>query len=134
MSFRNMPQPAKNEVLRTYNLRKNEFIQRLQAIPELVEVTYPDGGVYLGQLTADKSRSGKGIYTYPEGDIYFGSWQDDYFHGQGVYIHKNGEVYEGMVRNGQMEGKGTYYYSDSNAYYNGNWLNGQKHGEGLLYS
>ncbi len=33
-----------------------------------------------------------------------------------------------------MEGKGTYYYSESNAYYEGNWLNGQKHGYGLYYS
>ncbi len=44
----------------------------------------------MGQLTLERLRSGKGIYTYPEGDIYFGNWQEDEFQGPGVYMHKNG--------------------------------------------
>ena len=81
MTFRSQPPPPKNEVLRSYNIRKQEFTQSLQALPDLVEITYPDNSCYVGQIDIYKLRSGKGIYTYPEGDTYFGSWKDDLFHG-----------------------------------------------------
>jgi len=90
MSFRNQPQPTKNEILRGYNIRKNEFIQHLQSGQDLLSVSYPDGSTYLGQLSQDRLRQGRGIYTYPEGDIYFGTWNRDEFHGEGVYLYSNG--------------------------------------------
>lgn len=90
-SFRNQQYNNKNEVVRNYNLKKSEFLQRLKSVSDVVEITYPDGGIYIGQLNSTtKLREGKGIYTYQCGDIYLGSWKDDIFHGQGIYIFTNG--------------------------------------------
>ena len=75
MTFRIQTPPQKNEVVRSYKLRKQEYVQSLQALPDLVEVTYPDKSHYLGQINQEKLRSGRGIYTEPEGDVYFGSWK-----------------------------------------------------------
>ena len=90
MTFRSQPPPPKNEVLRSYKLRKQEFLQSLQALPDLVEVTYPDKSSYLGQINQEKLRSGRGQYTEPEGDVYFGTWKDDMYHGEGIYLYGNG--------------------------------------------
>ena len=134
MSFRNQPQPTANEILRGYNVQKNEFVQHLQSVSDLLEVNYPDGSTYLGQLSQDRLRHGKGIYTYPEGDVYFGTWNRDEFHGRGIYLYSNQEIYDGEVQNGLMEGKGIYYYEKCTAYYCGNWHRGLKHGDGLYFS
>jgi hypothetical protein len=41
-----------------------------------VEISYPDGGFYVGQINTGKLKDGKGIYTYADGDIYFGGWRE----------------------------------------------------------
>ena len=64
---------------------------------DVVEAIYPDGGKYIGQLSARKEKDGKGIYTYASKDIYFGGWKNDLFHGQGIYIFANGEIYDGLI-------------------------------------
>jgi hypothetical protein len=90
-SFRNQQYNNKNEVIRNYNLKKSEFLQRLKGVSDVVEINYPDGGIYIGQINnSTKLREGKGIYTYQCGDIYLGSWKGDIFHGQGIYIFTNG--------------------------------------------
>lgn len=134
-SFRNQQYNNKNEVVRSYNLKKSEFLQRLKTVSDVVEITYPDGGIYIGQLNnTTKLREGKGIYTYQCGDIYLGSWKDDIFHGQGIYIFTNGEIFDGLINYGVMEGRGIYFYDNGVAYYDGTWKNNLKHGDGIYYS
>ena len=90
MSFRTQPPPPRNEILRSYNMRKNEFIESVQSLSDTVEIGYPDGSRYVGQVREGQVRNGKGIYYYPSGDLYFGSWAEDEFSGAGVYMHGNG--------------------------------------------
>jgi hypothetical protein len=99
-SFRSQHNPHKNEVIRNYNMKKTEFSQRIKTLQDIVEISYPDGGFYIGQINANKMKDGKGIYTYVDGDIYFGAWKDDSFNGQGVYIFANGEIFDGLLLNG----------------------------------
>ncbi len=134
-SFRSQQFTNKNEVIRNYNLKKSEFLQRLRSLGDVMEVNYPDGGIYIGQINnTTKLREGKGIYTYQCGDIYLGSWKDDIFHGQGIYIFTNGEIYDGLISYGAMEGKGIYFYDNGVAYYDGTWKNNLKHGDGIYNS
>jgi hypothetical protein len=62
--------------MRSYNLKKADYIQRVKQFPDFVEITYPDGGYYIGQVSDNKLRNGQGIYTYPTGEVYFGGWKD----------------------------------------------------------
>lgn len=51
--------------------------------------------------------------------------------GYGVYKWKDGSQYEGNFLNGKKHGKGKY--KDINGgYYDGMWKNGKKHGKGIL--
>ena len=50
---------------------------------QLMEISYPDGGQYIGQIKGSATRHGKGLYRYPNGDLYFGDWKDETFHGEG---------------------------------------------------
>lgn len=54
-------------------------------------------------------------------------------HGQGVLINvATGEaVYEGAWEYGMKNGQGNYFYTP-NQYYNGNWKDDQKHGNGFF--
>jgi hypothetical protein len=71
-------------------MKKADFLQRIKSLPDVVDIGYPDGGSYIGQINKDKLRDGKGFYNYADDDIYFGGWKEDNFHGQGVYIFSNG--------------------------------------------
>lgn len=50
----------------------------------MMEISYPDGGHYIGQIKDSTNRHGKGLYKYPNGDLYFGDWVDDFFTGKGI--------------------------------------------------
>lgn len=54
--------------------------------------------------------------------------------GFGAYIFKNGDGYEGEWKNGQMHGEGTYFYQESGQRYSGTWKNGYRSGEGQLFN
>ncbi|EGR33489.1 phosphatidylinositol-4-phosphate 5-kinase, putative [Ichthyophthirius multifiliis] len=54
-------------------------------------------------------------------------------HGYGVYKYvKTNERYEGEWVNGEKQGQGTYFYSNGGKY-QGQWLKNQKHGKGAYY-
>lgn len=79
----------KNTVMDELEAKKGKFIAMLETLKDMSEVTFPDGK-YVGQLTVNQLREGKGIFYYPVGDAYFGDWNEDYFHGDGVYLFKSG--------------------------------------------
>lgn len=92
-----------HRILRTdisleYTNKKNEFIARLKALPDTVEMNLSDG-FYIGQIDSNQQRNGKGLFKY-HGNVYFGGWKDDFFHGQGVYIFQSGEIYDGLLAKG----------------------------------
>lgn len=88
--LRNSPnRTRKNGIMDELEAKKDKFIAMLESLKDTAEVTFPDGK-YVGQLTANQLREGKGIFYYPVGDVYFGEWKEDYFHGEGVYLFKSG--------------------------------------------
>ena len=53
--------------------------------------------------------------------------------GEGIFKFKNGEVYEGQIKDSKIDGVGRYKFGKFNEYtYTGNFVNGQKNGNGKL--
>lgn len=61
--------------------------------PGIKELTYPDGGTYIGEVSLDSVRDGRGMYKYSNGDVYYGGWKQEKFHGKGRYMFSSGETY-----------------------------------------
>ena len=54
-------------------------------------------------------------------------------HGKGKMYYKNKNIkYEGEYVNNKMEGNGKYIFENDN-YYEGQFMNGLKHGKGISY-
>ena len=68
--------------------------------------TFPDGGVYEGQLKGHQ-RHGRGTFTWADGEVFEGDFQNGLMHGQGIYTWANGNVFEGAYHNGLRHGRGT---------------------------
>ena len=87
-----------------------------------------------------KNISGHGKIEYGKGVVYEGEFQKKKPHGVGKMTYKDGRVREGIWKDGEIEyegqlnehgqphGRGKRFYS--NATYEGEWQNGQKHGKG----
>lgn len=80
----------------------------------------------------------KGKLLYHDGTVeYSGSLKDGKPFGKGTqYNFKNGNVkIEGNFnKNGNLQGEGTIYFEDDDVvYYQGNFLDGKKHGYGVEY-
>eukprot|EP00906_Rhabdomonas_costata_P024508 RCo035212 len=114
---------------------------------------FPSGEEYLGDLSKEGLRVGKGSCKFADGAVYEGEWKDDKMCGQGKFITddftyegefkdgsrtgqatvvflKSGSVYVGECVEGQRSGAGTYTWK-SGAKYDGSWLNNTRHGLGL---
>ena len=67
------------------------------------------------------------------GKHYSGSWVDDKVKGVGRMEYANGDIYMGEWESDQRHGKGKFFSVETNTTYEGMWLNGYKHGNGILY-
>ena len=55
-------------------------------------------------------------------------------HGKGIIYYENGNIfYEGDFVNGKREGNGKCF-SENGDYYRGQWFNDKPHGKGKLYN
>lgn len=99
----------------------------------------------------DGKRHGKGVRVWSDGNRYEGEWEDDEMRGFGVLTGVWGgvyQVYEGEVEGNQRHGKGVCVYGNKDRVkftcvqgrhhdgrntckYDGQWQNGQYHGEGV---
>ena len=75
------------------------------------EITFNDGGKYVGQWKANK-RNGQGTTTWPDGENYAGEYRDDKRNGQGTYTYADGDKYVGDFLNGDFNGQGTLTSAD----------------------
>ena len=62
-----------------------------------------------------------------------GTLSSGIFHGNGVLKYGGNIVYEGEWLNGKKHGEGKSFSSNGNVSYEGEWLNGKKSGYGILY-
>lgn len=75
------------------------------------------------------------LINLSDGDIYEGNYVNGKPNGFGHFYNDDGDHYEGNYKDGLQSGKGTYWYAPESELfkYVGEWQNGKKHGEGILF-
>lgn len=83
----------------------------------------------------DGKRYGQGAFEFMDGSTYNGELRDDMPNGKGTLRHKDGSTFVGEFKDGQLQsGQGvTYWFSTGHIEYQGEYVNGQKHGKGIRY-
>ncbi|PRP80045.1 MORN repeat variant family protein [Planoprotostelium fungivorum] len=101
------------------------------------------GDVYKG-LFVNGMKHGKGIEVYASeyetesatntrsGRRYEGDFRCGKRNGYGIFTYANGDVYEGRFLDGDKHGRGTYTSSHGYMTYVGDYVQGKRHGEGVL--
>lgn len=95
------------------------------------ELHFANGNTYKGDLKRGLM-DGKGIFSWPDGVVYEGTFTKNRLTGTGVYKWPDGSHYEGDIVESLRQGKGTFTSAKGNITYTGDWLNGLKHGFGVL--
>jgi hypothetical protein len=117
--------------------------------------TYEDGSCFKGCYRNDE-KNGLGVMIDADGNTETGIWEDgekteglrsmekdgnvyyieaieDLHGGKGIIVYANGNIYIGdLIRSECPEGNGTMYYANG-AWYTGEWKDGKREGEGILY-
>ncbi|GFR53186.1 hypothetical protein Agub_g15934, partial [Astrephomene gubernaculifera] len=97
------------------------------------KVAFKSGATYEGDWKAGQMH-GRGKLTFPDGITYEGEFQHNQLTGKGVYTWPSGAVYEGAVVRGRREGRGRLSFTKSASVYEGEWRDGMRHGQGVLYT
>lgn len=90
---------------------------------------YQDGSIFNGYWEFGTT-SGYGQYISSDLDIYIGEWAHGIYNGFGKSIKSNGDFIEGTFKNGIIQGTGIEVSCGS--HYKGEFVDGKKHGKGLL--
>ena len=93
------------------------------------EVTFSDGAVYTGALSAALRMEGEGTLKCANGDSYVGTFKDGLFSGEGTYTYAGGDTYQGSFSEGKKQGAGKITWADGSSY-EGNFEADKKSGEG----
>ncbi|CAF1003902.1 unnamed protein product [Adineta steineri] len=102
---------------------------------------YASGNLYEGMWVNGK-RHGYGVFSWSNGNgEYIGQWENGIQQGHGIHIwyiiraeesqYALRNYYEGNFLNGRRHGQGTFYYSSGTKYI-GEWKSDQKHGKGKV--
>ena len=153
-------QPHRLEV-QGFDAQKYQGLLPPIAQTEKVQIAYPDGSTYSGNLLTEKGKNvahgrgklitagkntyegrfimdalSKGKLIKSNGDTYVGKFDKELRpHGRGVYEFANvvdKSRYEGKFRHGKRHGFGTMFYKDE-SYYQGQWEDDKRQGSGTLY-
>ena len=95
----------------------------------------PDGSVYEGEIEAGAIH-GRGRMVYANGDTYIGAWVRGARHGMGLMTRLlpgtvgGADLYHGDWRDDRPGGHGSASYENGDEFA-GEWVDGQRHGEGV---
>jgi hypothetical protein len=121
------------EKLGVYRFRPHELVEsRLdgrELLPGLI-ITDNEGAQYIGEITGDSIKHGRGVAIYADGSLYEGFFKNNQRHGSGRFIYANGDVYMGTFINGLCEGYGLYDALEDTDF-KGYWSDGKMHGRGF---
>ena len=144
----------KKEV-KTYYYKQEEKKEEKVIKQGYQKVNYANGR-YEGKYSNDL-RSGHGVFYFNNNDRVEGTWENDKMNGYGNYYYANGDKYEGFFKDGLFHGRGSLFYKNGkakvgywengkikeelifgredyeNGYYEGEFLNGERHGLGTYY-
>ena len=93
------------------------------------KIIFSNGAIYEGNFFKNHF-NGKGKFNFNDGRIYKGDWKNNEMDGRGVFCWGNGCKYNGQYKKNRRDGDGVYTFGCN--LYDGYWINGLPHGEGIL--
>ncbi|KAF2718349.1 cysteine proteinase [Polychaeton citri CBS 116435] len=84
------------------------------------------------QQTAEIQQPRRIVIDYFSREYFDGFYLNDKPHGEGHLISVQGDNYTGAFFNGQYHGKGKMIYAKDGRVYEGDWVDGKRHGQGVL--
>ena len=118
-------------ILITKNGTKFRAIWKEGIIENYGQIIYEDGKIYEGYII-NFLKENEGILKYPNDDIFKGLFEKDLFY-FGKYIFHNKDFYIGSFKENKFYGYGKLIYTNSREVYQGQFLNGKKHGIGRYF-
>lgn len=107
----------------------------LEDFVNLLEYNNREEKIYEGRANSSFKYFGLGKLYRNNQLIYNGNFNNSKFQGSGILYENGLKVYEGEFENDVFWGSGiSYYETTENIEYDGEWVNGSKHGQGTLYS
>ena len=97
------------------------------------EMEYRDG-IYTGRIHGQQEvPHGEGTWKSPGGEKYVGYWSEGEIVEGEIYVQEDILYYQGEFLEGEKHGEGILHWENGTVKYKGRWRNGNKHGEGILY-
>ena len=122
------------EKIKNY-MKKNPFQFKSDEIGETYEtkpIIFKNGNIYHGNWNKNYKMEGKGKYYLKEENVFAeGNWVDGELKYARVFL-PNGDIYEGELRDSMFNGHGKLISNNSNDIYEGNFVNGEKTGDGKI--
>lgn len=100
-----------------------------------VDMRLLEYGFYFGELNANNSFNGKGVYFNEKNKeaYYVGCFKNGVKEGYGEHYDKQGNlIYKGNFEDGYYHGNGVIYFSNCD-WYSGEFASNQRQGEGVYY-
>ncbi|CAK1603026.1 unnamed protein product [Parnassius mnemosyne] len=95
-------------------------------------IRFRNGNTYEGNISM-KCMNGEGCFRWADGTEYLGHFKDNEINGRGLIKWKDDTWYEGDFVGNLRQGNGLYVDSRMQRSYIGQWYNGTKHGQGVIY-
>lgn len=109
------------------------FVNGISPRNGYVKITFPDKGVYEGDVDINGELTGQGKLTEADGSTYSGGFKNLQKDGYGEVIYPDGSTYKGYWKDGLRDGYGEAVYTDGSMY-KGYWKDGDWDGVGTIYS
>ncbi|XP_027539194.1 radial spoke head 10 homolog B2-like isoform X2 [Neopelma chrysocephalum] len=93
---------------------------------------FEGGDTYKGTFS-EGFMHGQGTYTWADGVKYEGTFAENVQMFSGRYTWNDGSVYEGSIKDGIRHGFGFFRSGTRPISYLGEWCNGKRHGNGIIY-
>jgi hypothetical protein len=93
------------------------------------KITFEDNSYYQGFFN-ENNFHGNGAFYFKDKRNYIGDWKKNTMSGKGIFSWGNECKYKGEYKNNLREGSGVYSFGCN--LYDGEWINGLPHGEGIL--
>jgi hypothetical protein len=95
-------------------------------------IIFKNGNIYHGNWNKEYKMEGKGKYYLKEENVFAeGNWVDGELKYARVFL-PNGDIYEGELRDSMFNGQGKLISYNSKDIYEGNFVNGEKTGNGKI--
>ena len=130
--FNNSENPSDTEVEEKFDVFNKNTKKEKDCFERPPLLFKKDNSKYKGYWNKKGEKCGFGVFFDSEGNKYAGNWENDKFNGKGRLCSINGDYYEGDFSMGSIEGNGIYFSKKEKYKYIGQFKHNKFHGKGKI--